>query len=152
MKKIILTLSILVTTLMLFVGCEQIKQIISDTAAPQIENKVNEMLDLNDQDKKFKLPEAKRYEGFSVETTEEKDSYKIDVIEPKVTFEEYAVELNETFDGKFTKAEIKAGLAQENWVYRDGTEEYNVYFKEIKDANGNIEKWEIEVEIIHNNN
>ena len=32
MKKIILTISILITTLVLFVGCEQIKQAISDTA------------------------------------------------------------------------------------------------------------------------
>lgn len=151
MKKIILTISILITTLILFVGCEQIKQAISDTAAPQIESKVNEMLGLSDNDKQFKLPEAKRYEGFSINTSEEKDTYKVDVIEPKVSFIDYAEELNETLGGKFTRAMLEAGIGQENWTFKEDGEEYIVYFQEFKDENGNITKWEIQVEIKHQN-
>ena len=151
MKKIILTISILITTLVLFVGCEQIKQAISDTAAPQIESKVNEMLGLSDNDKQFKLPEAKRYEGFSINTSEEKDTYKVDVIEPKVSFIDYAEELNETLGGNFTRAEIEAGAEQENWTFKEDGQEYIVYFQEFKDDGGNITKWEIQVEIKHQN-
>lgn len=151
MKKIILTISILITTLILFVGCEQIKQAISDTAAPQIENKVNEMLGLNNNEKQFKLPEAKRYEGFSINTSEEKDTYKVDVIEPKVSFIEYVEELNETLGGNFTRTEIETGIGQESWTFKEDGEEYTVYFKELKNENGNITKWEIQVEIKHQN-
>lgn len=150
MKKITITITTLLIALILFVGCEQIKQAISDTAAPQIEKKVNEMLGLNESDKEFKLPDAKRYEGFSVETTEEKDTYKIDVIEPKVSFVDYAEELNNTLDAKFTREMIEEGIKQETWTFNDGNEEYVLYFHEVLDENGNVSKWQIQVEVKHN--
>ena len=99
----------------------------------------------------FKLPEAKRYEGFSINTSEEKDTYKVDVIEPKVSFIDYAEELNETLGGNFTRAEIEAGAEQESWTFKEDGQEYIVYFQEFKDDGGNITKWEIQVEIKHQN-
>jgi hypothetical protein len=78
-------------------GCEEIKQVVSDIAEEEIETQVNEMLGLTEEEELFQLPEAKRYEEFKFEDTDEKTSFSLAVIEPKVEILEYAQQMIETF-------------------------------------------------------
>ena len=150
MKKAIIIALSLVLVLALFTSCDEIKQVISDQAAPIIEDTVNECLGLTDaeEDKKFKLPEAKRYENFVIKKTDNCEEYGLDVIEPKVTFSEYLIKLNERLGGTFTENEIKnfdgslENVSQ--WSYVDETDtQYTLHFERIVDENGNDEKWTV---------
>lgn len=127
-------------------SCDSIKQMISDTLAPEIEEKVNEMLQDAGIEEEFHLPEATRYEGFALAEEENISTYKIEVIEPKVTFEEYAEDLAKTLGTTFTKEEIEDVKNQEKWTYLDeGGNTYTLHFSEILDEEGKVGKWKIEV-------
>ena len=150
LRKVFMGLFLLVIGFVLFTSCDEIKQVISDQAAPIIEDTVNECLGLTDaeEDKKFKLPEAKRYENFVIKKTDNCEEYGLDVIEPKVTFSEYLIELNERLGGTFTENEIKnfdgslENVSQ--WVYVDETNtQYTLHFERIVDEHGNDEKWTV---------
>ena len=158
LRKVFMGLFLLVLGFVLFTSCDEIKQVISDQAAPIIEDTVNECLGLTDaeEDKKFKLPEAKRYENFVMKKSnsfkggskEHYEEYGLDVIEPKVTFSEYLIELNERLDGTFTQNEIYDfdGTVENGsqWVYVDETNtQYTLYFERIVDESGNDEKWTV---------
>ena len=65
MKKIIISLSLLLLATFVLAGCDDVKQIISDIAEEEIETQVNDMLGLTEEDELFQLPAAKRYEDFS---------------------------------------------------------------------------------------
>lgn len=141
MKKIILSCMLIMVGLGLLVGCDAVKQIISDTLESEIETKVNEMLG-DAAEQPFELPEATRYEGFSVEEKGDTTTYKIDVIEPKVTFEEYVESLATSLGASFDEVDLGELQGQEEWEYVDGETTYQVHFKE------GAEKWEIEVRVI----
>lgn len=153
-KAIILTFSLIITGALLLVSCDQVKQIISDVAAPEIENKVNEALGLDTlpEDQQFELPEATRYEDFKITEEGSKTTYSGTVVEPKVTFEEYAQELTEVLGADFTTEEINQGVAEirseQEWSYTDesGTT-YKFNFKEFINEDGTIDSWKVDVVI-----
>lgn len=153
-KTIILTFSLIITGALLLVGCEQVKQIISDVAAPEIENQVNKALGLDSLpvEEQFELPEATRYEDFKIVEEGNKTTYSGTVVEPKVTFEEYAQELTDILGADFTTEEIQQGVdtirSEQEWTFTDvdGTV-YQFNFKELINEDGEIDSWTVEVMI-----
>lgn len=139
-RNIILSCTLVLVGFGLLVGCDIINEIISDTLEAEIESKVNEMLG-DAAEQPFELPEATRYEGFSVDETGDTTTYKIDVIEPKVTFDDYVASLAASLGTSFDEVDLGELQGQEEWEYVDGDTTYKVHFKEGAD------KWEIEVSV-----
>jgi len=158
LKKLLSCFVIVIMGLLLVVSCDTINQIISDTVSPHIEDTVNDLLGLTDAptEEKFKLPEATRYENFVVENKQNPEKYGLDVIEPKVTFEEYAEDLNKRLGGTFTKEEIHDKYEEvknvENYTYVDEEgNEYVLNFKELVDENGVVTKWTVSLVVTYKN-
>lgn len=153
-KAIILSFSLIITGALLLVSCDQVKQIISDVAAPEIENQVNKALgfDTLPEEEQFELPEATRYEDFKIVEEGNTTTYSGTVVEPKVTFEDYAKELTDKLGADFTTEEINQGVeeirAEQEWTYvdEDGSS-YVFNFKELLDEEGNVSSWTVEVQI-----
>ena len=154
-KAIILTLSLIFTGALMLVSCDEVKQIISDVAAPEIEQRVNEALGFQNlpAEEQFELPEATRYEDFKILEEGNKTTYSGTVVEPKVTFEDYAKELSDKLGADFTTEEINQGVeeirSEQEWTYvdEDGTS-YKFNFKELVKEDGSIDSWTVDVVII----
>lgn len=155
MKKL-LNIFVIFVCMLMVISCDTINQIISDTVSPHIEETVNDLLGLSElsEEEQFKLPEATRYENFVFDTDNNPEVYALDVIEPKVSFEDYATELNERLGGTFTKEEIiekyEEVKAAEKYTYvdEDGTT-YELHFKEIVDDEGNVQKWTVNLHVTY---
>ncbi len=159
MKKIILSLSLLLLATFVLAGCEDVKQIISDFAEEEIESQVNDMLGLTAEDELFQLPEAKRYEDFKFNDNDpDKTTFSLAVIEPKVTVEEYAEEMIQTFltgfEEEIDEEELQEALdkikEEKVWTYEYDGDTYTVNFEEILGADGEtVEKWAIAFEVLY---
>ncbi len=160
MKKLLLSLVLVVFGVVLLAGCDEIKQVISDVAEETIEDEVNTMLGLEGEDELFQLPEAKRYESFNVVKDEEDyiTGLSFDVIEPSVTVEDYAKEMINTFakgfEDEFDEEELQTEIdkIKENgeWSYEYDGDVYKVTFDEIMAADGEtVEKWAFAFEVIY---
>lgn len=140
----LLSVFVLLFCLIVFSSCEELKQIISDTLEVEIEEKVNEILK-DTCEGKFELPAAKRYEGFSISSNESETTYKIDIIEPSVTFEEYATNLKNTLGKDFLEVEIPEVTNGENeWEYTYENITYKVNFLQLED------KWQLKFVVVDN--
>lgn len=159
MKKIIFCISLLFLATFVLAGCDEVKQIISDFAEEEIETQVNDMLGLTEEDELFQLPEAKRYEEFKFDVDNpEKTTFSLAVIEPKVTVEEYAEEMIETFlvgfEEEIDKEELQEVIdkikEEKVWTYEYDGDTYKVNFEEFLAADGEtIEKWTIAFEVVY---
>ncbi len=159
MKKIkikILCIFLVIATAFVLLGCDQIKQAISDVVGPEIENQINELLGLSDlpRDDQFTLPAATRYENFKIQKSEDgkTTTYAGDVFEPKVEFVDYAEELSRKLGSDFTKEEIQEGYdqlkQQEKWTFVDESGvSYSLSFKEILNDDNTVNRWSIEVTV-----
>lgn len=158
MKKVILSFALLIFGVVVLAGCEEIKQVVSDIAEEEIETQVNEMLGLTEEEELFQLPEAKRYEEFKFEDTDEKTSFSLAVIEPKVEILEYAQQMIETFavgfEEEISEEDLQAAIdqvkEQKEWTYEYDGDVYKVNFEEILAEDGlTIDKWTIAIEVLY---
>lgn len=154
LKRILLSIVLILTFSLFLVSCDTVKQIISDVAGPEIENQINDLLGLADapESEKFALPEATRYENFKIIKSDDgkTTTYAGDVFEPKVSFEDYAEELSKKLGADFTKEDI-TDIYEEiktanRWSYsEDDGRTYTFNFKELVQKDGSVERWNIEV-------
>ena len=161
MKKILFSLCVLFLATFVLAGCDEIKQVVSDIAEEEIESQVNDMLGLTEEDELFQLPEAKRYEEFKFDVNDpEKTTFSLAVIEPKVTVEDYAKQMIETFAAGFEdeidEEEILEAIEQikeqKVWTYEFEGDVFTVNFEEFFAADGEtIEKWTIAFEVVYGN-
>lgn len=161
MRRIIVSLSLLLLTIFVLAGCDEVKQIISDFAEEEIETQVNDMLGLTEEDELFQLPEAKRYEEFYFDDEDpDKTTFSLAVIEPSVTLEEYAEQMIQTFatgfEDEIDEEELQEALnkikEEKVWTYEYDGDTYTVNFEEILAADGEtIEKWKIAFEVVYGN-
>ena len=159
MKKIILSLCLLLLATFVLAGCDDVKQLISDIAEEEIETQVNEMLGLTEEDELFQLPAAKRYEDFYFDDEDpDKTEFSLAVIEPSVTLEEYAEQMINTFAAGFEEEideeELQEALnkvkEEKVWTYEYDGDTYTVNFEEFLAADGvTVEKWTIDFEILY---
>ena len=154
MKKIIFCLSFLFLATFVLAGCDEIKQVVSDIAEEEIETQVNDMLGLTEEDELFQLPEAKRYEEFKFNV----DDPEKTTFEPKVTVEDYAKQMIETFavgfEDEIDEEEILEAIEQikeqKVWTYEFEGDVFTVNFEEFFAADGEtIEKWTIAFEVVY---
>ncbi len=151
MKKVLNFILVLFVGIFLL-GCDELKQTISDTLAPEIEKAINALLEAKGELEKFELPEATRYENFTYRETETTTELGFDVIEPKVTYDEYISEIETKYEIEITDDQIQKLIEEGVLVVEGEKSTYTVNFDEIKNEDGTIQEWKIRLLVENNTN